>query len=222
MKVRNSQLVEEDGLKRLAGGRERAVGPIGKDDEERHRWMMFAQRSGEHSGERHEVLRDDGADGAAIIQPVSRHATGETKKWSDTSCSRIPKGRPLRNASRSAPMHDPETRSAGRAGNDTPRATAGSPCRAGSARSRHSIEPLVKTARPGMQRIAEAADGVAHVSEQRAGDIGHGRAVVERAVCIGPRLGLAIAVAFQRGAKALEDRSRRLRRSRVSAGPSTW
>ena len=43
LKVRNLKLVEEDGLKRLAGGRECRVDPIGKDCEERHRRMMIAQ-----------------------------------------------------------------------------------------------------------------------------------------------------------------------------------
>ena len=43
LKVRNLKLVEENGLKWLAGGRECRVDPIGKDCEERHRRMMIAQ-----------------------------------------------------------------------------------------------------------------------------------------------------------------------------------
>lgn len=85
------------------------------------------------------------------------------------------------------------------------------------------IEPLVIAARARAQRIAEAAGGGgAHLSQQRAGDIGYGRAVVESPVRIGPLLCRAIAVAFQRGVKALEDDSRGVRRSRVSNGANTW
>ena len=63
LKVRNGKLVEENRFKWLAAGSERRVGPIGEDCKERHRRMVLAQRPGEHPGERHEVLRDDGTDG---------------------------------------------------------------------------------------------------------------------------------------------------------------
>ncbi len=42
MKIWDVELVQENGLEWLAEGRERRVGPIGKDREERHRRMMLA------------------------------------------------------------------------------------------------------------------------------------------------------------------------------------
>ena len=84
------------------------------------------------------------------------------------------------------------------------------------------IEPLVITPRACSQRIAEAAGGVAHLSQERAGDIGYGHAAVESPIRIRPRLRLAMAVAFECGVKALEDDSRRSDSSRVSNGRNTW